>query len=156
MIKEIPLLPLRDYQAKAWDYLMSHNTRRSFFIWHRRAGKDLFGLQYLVARAMMEVGNYWYILPQQNQVRRAIWEGITSKGTRYLDLIPEEWVYKKSEQEMKITLKDPRNQSQPGSIISFLGGDRYDSLVGAGIKGCVISEYACKDLICMTWLFSLC
>lgn len=142
MIKEIPILPLRDYQAKAWDYLMEHNTRRSFFIWHRRAGKDLFGLQYLVARAMVDVGNYWYILPQQNQVRRAIWEGITSKGTRYLDLIPEEAVYKKSEQEMKITLRDPINPNNPGSIISFLGGDRYDTLVGAGIKGCVISEYA--------------
>lgn len=142
MIKEIPILPLRDYQAKAWDYLMENNTRRSFFIWHRRAGKDLFGLQYLVARAMVDVGNYWYILPQQNQVRRAIWEGITSKGTRYLDLIPAEAIYKKSEQEMKITLRDPHNPDLPGSIISFLGGDRYDTLVGAGIKGCVISEYA--------------
>ena len=142
MIKEIPILPLRDYQAKAWDYLMENNTRRSFFIWHRRAGKDLFGLQYLVARAMVDVGNYWYILPQQNQVRRAIWEGITSKGTRYLDLIPSEAIYKKSEQEMKITLRDPHNPDLPGSIISFLGGDRYDTLVGAGIKGCVISEYA--------------
>jgi hypothetical protein len=36
---------------------------------------------------------------------------------------------------MKIVLKN-------GSIISFIGGDRYDTLVGAGIKGCVISEYA--------------
>ena len=135
MIKEIPILPLRDYQAKAWDYLMENNTRRSFFIWHRRAGKDLFGLQYLVARAMVDVGNYWYILPQQNQVRRSIWEGITSGGVKYMSLMPEQVVEKQSEQDMKLYLKN-------GSIISFLGGDRYDSLVGAGIKGCVVSEYA--------------
>lgn len=43
---------------------------------------------------------------------------------------------------MKIILRHPAHPEKPGSIISFLGGDRYDSLVGAGIKGAVISEYA--------------
>lgn len=139
---KIPVLELRDYQAAVWDKLMQDNVRKAYLIWHRRAGKDLFCFQYLCARAMVEVGNYWYLLPQQNQVRRAIWEGITSKGFRYLDMIPKQCVYKKSEQEMKIILKHPQKQDEPGSIISFLGGDRYDSLVGAGIKGCVISEHA--------------
>lgn len=142
MEKEIPVLPLRNYQAEVWDYLWANDCRKAYLIWHRRAGKDLFCLQYMVSRAIIDVGNYWYLLPQQNQVRRAIWEGITSKGVRYLDLIPEELVYKKSEQEMKITLRHPDNPEEPGSIISFLGGDRYDALVGAGIKGCVISEHA--------------
>lgn len=142
MAVEIPILPLRDYQAKVWDYLWKTNCRKAYLIWHRRAGKDLFCLQYLFSRALMDVGNYWYLLPQQNQVRRAIWEGITSKGFRYLDMIPDELVFKKSEQEMKIYLKNPANPKEPGSIISFLGGDRYDTLVGAGIKGCVISEHA--------------
>ena len=142
MAIEIPVLPLRSYQAEVWDYLWANDCRKAYLIWHRRAGKDLFCFQYLIARAMIDVGNYWYLLPQQNQVRRAIWEGITSKGFRYIDMIPEEWVWKKSEQEMKIYLKNPADPSQPGSIISFLGGDRYDTLVGAGIKGCVISEHA--------------
>lgn len=143
-MKEIslPVLPLRDYQAKAWDYLWENDCKKAYLIWHRRAGKDLFCLQYLISRAITDVGNYWYILPQQNQVRRAIWEGITSKGFRYLDMIPPEVVYKKSEQEMKITLVHPEDPTKPGSIISFLGGDRYDTLVGAGIKGCIISEHA--------------
>lgn len=115
--------------------MFKKDIKRAFILMHRRAGKDIFCLQYLIAKAIQEAGNYWYILPQQNQVRRAIWEGITSTGVKYLSLVPEPLVEKISEQEMKIYLKN-------GSIISFLGGDRYDSLVGAGIKGCVISEYA--------------
>ena len=134
-MKELPILPLRDYQEKLWLELLRRKIKRAFILMHRRAGKDVFCLQYMIAQAVQVVGNYWYILPQQNQVRRSIWEGITSSGFKYLDMIPEEAILKKSEQEMKIYLKN-------GSIISFLGGDNYDSLVGAGIKGCVISEYA--------------
>ena len=97
----LPILTLRDYQAKVWDELYARDVKKTYLIWHRRAGKDLFCLQYMISKALVDVGNYWYLLPQQNQVRRAIWEGITSKGFRYLDMIPEQCVYKKSEQEMK-------------------------------------------------------
>ena len=76
---KLPTITLRDYQQEDWDKLCELNCKRAFLLWHRRAGKDLFSLQYLVAKAMQRVGNYWYILPQQNQVRRAIWEGITSR-----------------------------------------------------------------------------
>ena len=132
---DLPILPLRDYQERIWDTLMEKDIKKAFILIHRRGGKDIFCLQYLIAQAIMVKGNYWYILPQQNQVRRAIWEGITKDGFKYLDMIPEQFIEKMSEQEMKIVLKN-------GSIISFIGGDRYDSLVGAGIKGAVISEYA--------------
>lgn len=135
MVIDLPMLKLRPYQSAIWDKLSKDDIKRAFILMHRRAGKDIFCLQWLFAKAIIEPGNYWYLLPQQNQVRRAIWEGITSTGIKYLSLIPEEVVEKKSEQEMKLYLKN-------GSIISFLGGDRYDTLVGAGIKGCVVSEYA--------------
>lgn len=131
----LPILPLRDYQQKIWDTLIKGNIRRSFILMHRRAGKDVFCLQYLIQEAIDVPGNYWYILPQQNQVRRAIWEGITKDGDKYLSFIPEQVIEKISDMEMKVYLKN-------GSIISFIGGDRYDSLVGAGIRGAVISEYA--------------
>lgn len=131
----LPILPLRDYQQRIWDTLISKNIKRSFILMHRRAGKDVFCLQYLIQEAIDVAGNYWYILPQQNQVRRAIWEGITRDGVKYLSFIPEQVIEKISDMEMKVYLKN-------GSIISFIGGDRYDSLVGAGIRGAVISEYA--------------
>ncbi len=140
---KLPVLPLRPYQENVWLKLKKDKIKKAFLVWHRRAGKDLFSLQYLVSEALVDVGNYWYILPQQNQVRRAIWQGITAKGFRYLDMIPKPIMFKQAnEQEMKITLINPRDPTKPGSIISFLGGDRYDSLVGAGIKGAVVSEYA--------------
>lgn len=131
----LPILPLRDYQQRIWDKLIKDNIRRSFILMHRRAGKDVFCLQYLIQEAIDIPGNYWYILPQQNQVRRAIWEGITRDGVKYLSFIPEQVIEKISDMEMKVYLKN-------GSIVSFIGGDRYDSLVGAGIRGAVISEYA--------------
>lgn len=131
----LPILPLRDYQQEVWDKLIHDGIRRSFILMHRRAGKDVFCLQYLIQEAIDVAGNYWYILPQQNQVRRAIWEGITRDGVKYLSFIPEQVIEKISDMEMKVYLKN-------GSIISFIGGDRYDTLVGAGIRGAVISEYA--------------
>ena len=139
---ELPVLELRPYQAEAWDYLMAHDTKKSFMLWHRRAGKDLFALQYTVAKALERTGNYWYLLPQQNQVRRAIWEGITSKGIKYLDLIPPQIVYKRNNSEMKLILRNPARPQEAGSIISFLGGDNYDALAGSGIAGAVVSELA--------------
>lgn len=137
----LPTIELRDYQEEDWTALWGNNCKRAFLLWHRRAGKDLFSLQYMVAHAMERVGNYWYILPQQNQVRRALWEGITSQGKRYLDTIPKELIYSINKSEMKIVLINPADPSLPGSILSFLGGDNYDALAGGGPVGVVLSEY---------------
>ena len=142
MLINLPAIKLRDYQVDIWNKCVIDDCKKAFIVWHRRAGKDLTSIQIMLGWALKDKGNYWYLLPQQNQVRRSIWEGITKEGTKYLDTIPKELVYAKKESEMKIILKDPQNPSQPGSIISFLGDDNYDSLAGAGIKGCVISELA--------------
>lgn len=101
----------------------------------------------MIAEAMLKVGNYWHVLPQSQQVKQAIWDGITADGTKYLDFIPPEIIYKKDNQSMKIYLKHPtdkdeKGQSKAGSIISFVGGDNYDKKVGAGLQGCVISEHS--------------
>lgn len=138
---KLPIVDLRDYQQKVWKRLFEDNIKKAILIWHRRAGKDLFSLNYMISKAILETGNYWFILPEAQQVRNAIWEGITKGGQKYLSFIPEEIIHKKDNQSMKIYLKDPHNLEQAGSIISFVGGDRYDKRVGAGLKGCVISEY---------------
>lgn len=137
----LPTITLRDYQYEDWTRLWSNDCKRAFLLWHRRAGKDLFSLQFMVAKAMARVGNYWYILPQQNQVRRALWEGITSQGVRYLDTIPKELIYSVNKSEMKIVLINQADPSLPGSILSFLGGDNYDALAGGGPVGVILSEY---------------
>ena len=145
----LPNIQLRPYQVDIWNQIVNKGCKKAFIVWHRRAGKDLVSLQILFTKAFTDIGNYWYILPQQNQVRKAIWEGITgrgldseSHGVRYLDTLPKELIFARNNSEMKLILKDPRDLNKPGSIISFLGGDNYDALVGSGIKGCVISELA--------------
>jgi len=139
---ELPLLELRPYQEKIWARWFTEDIKKAIFIWHRRAGKDLFSFNIMIAEAMRHVGNYWYLLPQTQQVRNAIWQGITKDGVKYLDFVPKELIYKIDNQSMKIHLLNPKDSSKEGSIISFMGADRFDKRVGSGIKGCVISEYA--------------
>lgn len=129
-------LALRPYQYGLWDFMEPcSDGKRAFQVWHRRAGKDLVDLQIMAKEAAKTRHNYWFILPFYNQVRKAIWEGKTREGVPYLSFIPEALVRKKNKQEMYVELVN-------GSIIRFLGGDNPDSLVGAGPRGIVISEYA--------------
>lgn len=139
---KLPLLELRDYQKPLWDVWFKKRVRRMSLEWARRHGKDLFSLNIMIAEAMLEVGNYWHILPESQQIRNAIWEGITSGGHRYLDYIPPELISKVDNQSMKVYLRHPSDPAKTGSIISFVGGDRHDKRVGAGLKGAVISEFS--------------
>jgi len=142
MMIELPVLKLRDYQQKIWNKWFKERVRMMSLEWARRHGKDLFSLNILTAEAMLEIGNYWFILPESQQVRNSIWEGMTKEGVRYLDYIPKDIIHKVDNQSMKLYLKNRTKPREPGSIISFLGGDRYDKRVGAGLKGVVISEHS--------------
>jgi phage terminase large subunit len=142
----LPLIELRDYQKDIWKRWFTHNIRLMMLVWHRRAGKDIFCLNIMIAEALRMTGNYWYLLPETQQVRNSIWEGITKEGFRYLDYFPESMVYKIDNQSMKVYLRDIKNPQRVGSIISFMGGDRYDKRVGAGLRGVVISELALQKV----------
>jgi len=138
----LPLLKLRPYQKELWMQWFGKNVRRMSLEWMRRAGKDLFCLNIMIAEAIRELGNYWFILPEAQQIRKAIWEGVTKDGVRYLDYFPESMILKKDQQSMSIHLRDPKAPTKVGSIVSFVGGDRYDKRVGAGLKGAVVSEHS--------------
>jgi hypothetical protein len=139
---ELPLLKLRDYQQPIWDRWVTDGVKMMSLQWHRRSGKDLLSWQIVIAEAIREVGNYWYIFPQFNQARNAMWDGVTKEGVRYLDLFPEEMIHKIDHHKMKIYVRNPKNLYEYGSVISFVGGDNYDDRLGAGIKGAVISEHS--------------
>ena len=129
---DFPKLDLRPYQKDAWNTIhdgidsMKDNDDMSMFlamlVWHRRAGKDLFCLEFMEAKAFEEVGNYWFLLPEAQQVRKAIWEGITKEGERYIDMLPRELITKIDNQSMSIHLKNFHDPSKQGSIISFSAG----------------------------------
>jgi hypothetical protein len=63
---------------------------------------------------------------------------MTGEGKKFIDYFPREIVEKKSEQEMRIHLKN-------GSVIQLMGSDDPDKMVGANPVGVVFSEYSISD-----------
>lgn len=108
---------------------------------HRRFGKDDIMLHYTAAAALQRIGNYWHMLPQQNQCRKAIWQAINPRtGKRRIDeaFPPEIRAGKPNETEMLIPLVN-------GSLWQVTGSDSYNALVGSPPIGIVFSEYALSD-----------
>ena len=127
----------RDYQKSLWQ--ASFEKKRLIYIWHRRAGKDLFALNRLLyAMVFEQVGTYWHIFPTYAQGKKSIWQETDISGRKYIDYIPNQLIKQKNESELKITLKN-------GSIYQIVGSDNPDNLRGAGIKGACFSEYAEQD-----------
>lgn len=92
------------------------------------------------AKAFDQPGNYWHCLPEYAQARKAIWEAVSPHtGRRRIDeVFPPEIRRKTRDDEMFIELVN-------GSTWRLVGSDRVDSLVGAGPRGIVFSEYALSD-----------
>jgi hypothetical protein len=65
----------RAYQQRLWRYLEA-GGKRAVGVWHRRAGKDEVCLHWTACAAMQRVGNYWHMLPEASQARKAIWDAI--------------------------------------------------------------------------------
>ena len=126
----------RDYQKPLWKALTIEKYKRAIYVWHRRAGKDLFGLNLIIFSAITTTaGTYWHIFPTYNQGKKAIWSESDITGRKYLDYIPKEIIKSINQQEMKIEFIN-------GSVYQIVGSDNVDALRGAGIKGAVFSEYA--------------
>lgn len=131
----LPTRPARDYQRPAWDYMEAGGTH-CLNCWHRRAGKDDFAMSWTSVAALTTTpGNYWHMLPEYKQARKALWEGVDAKtGKRRIDQIfPPEIVTRRRDNEMMLEFVN-------GATWQLLGSDRYDQLVGAGPKGLVMSE----------------
>lgn len=126
----------RPYQSPVWDYL-ERGGKRAVIRWHRRAGKDDVCLHWTMVAAIQRPANYWHLLPEYAQARKALWEAINPHtGKRRIDeAFPRELRKKTREDEMFIEFAN-------GSTWRLVGSDRYDSLVGAPPAGLVFSEYA--------------
>lgn len=114
-------------------------------VWHRRGGKDDVALHWTAvaandvghAQSIGRVGNYWHMLPQADQARKAIWTAINPHtGIRRIDeAFPQEIRQQTLEHEMMIRFKS-------GSIWQVVGSDNFNSLVGSPPIGLVFSEWA--------------
>lgn len=124
------------FQTKAWNKMVQPDFRRAYLCWPRRHGKDAVALNITAIKAMERVGNYAIMLPQINQVRRALWDGLSHLGNpRVAEAFPDEIVTKRDSQSMMLWLTS-------GSTVQFLGSDSYSSSIGAGFTGVVYSEAA--------------
>lgn len=133
-------LKLYPHQQAVVDRYKLERLLRFFLAWHRRAGKDVFGLDFGRERSQERVGSYWHLFPFHVQARRAIWKGIDARtGERFIDrAFPESMRDHTNDTEMSITFKN-------GSTWQMLGSDNYDRLVGANPAGVTFSEFALCD-----------
>ena len=126
----------RDYQRRLWSYLES-GGKRAVAVWHRRAGKDEVCLHWAACAAVQRVGNYWHMLPEASQARKAIWDAINPHtGRRRIDeAFPPSIRLGQRDTDMQIKLIN-------GSVWQVVGSDNFNSLVGSPPTGLVFSEYS--------------
>lgn len=126
----------RPYQEGMWKYFQK-GGKRAFLLGHRRSGKDDNSLHWTATAAIQKAANYWYMLPQKNQVRKAIWDAINPHtGKKRIDeAFPDQICIKKRDTDMAIELIN-------GSMVHFIGSDAFDALVGSPPYGLVFSEFS--------------
>ena len=125
---------LRSYQ-KAVLKRFDNGIRYIVLCWSRRAGKSLFAWLLLIREAIKKPGTYWYCFDNYSTAYKAIWVAMTSKGIRFLDMIPKDLVLSVNSAKLEIKLTN-------GSVITLVGINKADKLVGAGLQGVVFDEYA--------------
>lgn len=127
----------RGYQIGFFSAI-DRSIKRVLLVWPRRHGKDKSCFNALVKKAIERTANYYYIFPEYNQGRKALWDNIDKDGLRTIDHIPKEVVKSKNSTEMKIELIN-------GSIIQIVGAADIDRIVGTNPAGVVFSEYSLID-----------
>lgn len=140
-IVEWPYKP-RSYQLDLL-HALQDGIRRAVCVWHRRAGKDLTGFNYMISQAIQIPGVYFYFFPTYAQGKKILWNGIDGQGRRFLDYIPRECIIgDPHETEMLIKL---RTVSGAQSVFQIIGTDNCDSIPGTNPRGVVFSEYSLQN-----------
>ena len=126
----------REYQLDLWLHLLK-GGRRADVVAHRRWGKDEVALHWAALAASNRTGNYWHLLPEASQGRKAIWDAVNPHtGRRRVEeaFRPElEPVF--HDADMMVTLGN-------GATWQVAGSDNYNSLVGASVAGVTFSEWS--------------
>lgn len=131
--------PLRPMQQSAYD-AMEEGFRRLGLFWHRRAGKDVFGMSVARNQMIQRIGSYVHFFPKHVHARRALWRGIDPrKGAKFIDIAFGDIEAERNNQDMMI-------EAYNGSTWTLLGSDNYDnSVIGGNVVGVVFSEWAMCD-----------
>lgn len=131
----------RSYQLNVLDALDS-GVKNVCWVVNRRGGKDTTIWNYMIKRAYMEPGIYYYFLPTFAQAKRVIWDGMTNDGKKMLDYIPKSLIDgNPNNTEMKVWINGAKGQS----LIQLVGADSYDGVMGTNPRGVVYSEWSLMD-----------
>jgi hypothetical protein len=119
---------------------MQNGGTRAVEVAHRRWGKDDVSLHCTAKKSFQRAGNYWHMLPQFNQCRKAIWEAINPRtGKKRIDeAFPDAIRSAIRNTDMYIEFKN-------GSSWQLVGSDNFNALVGSPPVGITFSEYALSD-----------
>ena len=129
----------RAYQREAWNAIKD-GAKKLCIVAHRRWGKDEIALHGAACLAHDRIGNYWHMLPQANQAKKAIWKAVNPHtGKQRIDeAFPRDIRSATNNTEMLI-------EFGAGSTWQVVGSDNYNSLVGSPPVGLVFSEWALAD-----------
>lgn len=94
----------------------------------RRSGKSVLSRMIILKWATEQKGLYWIVSPNYKQSKMIHWRELNNE-------VPKEWIKKKNEVELSITL-------QNGSIIELKGAENPDTLRGVKLRGLIIDEIA--------------
>jgi len=128
----------RWYQTPMLDAIVNKGYKRVIAVLPRRAGKDIAALNLAIRELIKRPQTIYYIFPTYQQAKKVIWNGINNDGMHFLDYIPKEVIDSMNGQEMIVRFKN-------GSILSLVGSDNYNSLMGTNPSGIIFSEYALQD-----------
>jgi len=131
--------PLRPMQQRAYNK-MQEGILRFNLNWHRRAGKDIYGMSVARNKMRERVGSYVHFFPKHVHAKRALWRGIDPrKGAKFIDIAFGDIEVERNNQDMVI-------EAYNGSTWTLLGSDNYDnSVIGGNVVGVVFSEWALCD-----------
>lgn len=129
-----------------------HNRKERWavIIAHRRLGKSTALLNDLIVRAMCPRADglrqqFAIMCPFQVQARSVLWQ-MAKDYTQGFAKCPG---YKISEQNLTVTLPDPKNLNKPGSTIMLLGAENAEKLRGLFLDGVVLDEF--QDIASYVW-----
>ena len=109
------------------------NDRRRFrvVLAGRRGGKTLLGAVEMLRGAAERKGNYYYVAPTYRMAKEIAWD-------TYKSIIPERWIRKKNESNLRIDLIN-------GSVIYLKGSEDPDALRGPALSGVNMDECAFQE-----------
>lgn len=123
---ELDLAFLRPWQKE----FFKNYKQRNVLVVHRRWWKTIVAITFLIYKALITKGNYWYIAPYRSQAKQIAWDILI----KICSNIP--WI-ELNISELKATLPN-------GSIITLFGADNQEALRGLDLRGVVLDEY--KDI----------